>query len=113
MLYLFDFVVIACIGTRPVVGECLRSGELVVAGGCDDDVAVARDLPRESGDGPCDLIYLGEDNDTGEASLRVIGYCGMVKEDTWRFLALWFKKHDTRAYACCQSRWTHHYATRL
>lgn len=88
LMYLLDFVVIACIGTRSIVCEWFRSGELVVAGGSGDDVAVAGDLPCESSDWACDLIDLGEDNDGGEASLRVIGYCGMVKEDTWRdFLA--------------------------
>ena len=82
--YLLDLVVVACIGTRSIVCEWFRSGEFVVAGGSGDDVPVAGDLPCESGDGARDLIDLGEDDDSGEASLRVIGYGGMVKEDTWR-----------------------------
>ena len=87
--HFFDLVVVTCIGAWSIVCECFRSGEFVVAGGGGDYVPVAGDLPCESGDGARDLIDLGEDDDSGEASLRVIGYGGMVKEDTWRrrFLA--------------------------
>lgn len=89
--HLFYFVVVACIGTGSIVCECFRSGEFVVAGGSGDDVAVAGDLPCESGDWPRYLVYLGEDDDGGKAGLRIVGDCGMVKEDTWRFLTVSMK----------------------
>ena len=59
----------------------------MVRGGSGDDVPVAGDLPCESGDWACYLVDLGEDDDGGETSLRVIGDCGMVQEDTCRLLA--------------------------
>ena len=86
--YLLDFVVVACVGSGPVVGEGFRAGEFVVAGGGGDDVAVAGDLAGESGDGAGYLVDFGEEDDGGEAGVRVIGDCGVEEEDTWRFLTV-------------------------
>ena len=80
--YLLDFVVIASIGARPIIRERFRSCEFVVAGGSGYDVAMAGDLPCESGDWACYLVDFGEDGDAGEAGLRVVWDCGVVEEDT-------------------------------
>lgn len=84
--YLFDLVVIACIGAWSIVCERFRSCEFVVAGGSGHDVAMAGDLPCESGDWACYLVDFREDDDAGEAGLRVVWDCGVVEEDTWRYL---------------------------
>jgi hypothetical protein len=52
---LFDLPGVACIGARAIVGECLGPGELVVAAGCCDDVAVRCDLAGEALDWSGDL----------------------------------------------------------
>jgi hypothetical protein len=52
---LLDFPRVAGVGARAVVGECLRTGELVVAAGCCDDVAVRCDLAGEALDWAGDL----------------------------------------------------------
>ena len=62
----------------------------MVAGGRGYDVAMAGDLPCESGDGACDLVDFGEEDDAWEAGLGVVRDRGVVEEDTWRegFLVL-------------------------
>jgi hypothetical protein len=52
---LLDLPCVACVGAGAIVGECFRAGELVVAAGCGDDVAVGGDLAGETLDGAGDL----------------------------------------------------------
>lgn len=48
--FLLDFPFVAVVRTGSVVGERLRASELVVAGWCSDDVAVACYLAGKAGD---------------------------------------------------------------
>lgn len=52
---LFDFPCVSGVSARAIVGECLWAGELVVAAGSCDDVAVRCDLAGEALDWAGDL----------------------------------------------------------
>jgi hypothetical protein len=52
---LLDFPCVSGVSARAVVGECLWAGELVVAAGCCDDVAVGCNLAGEALDWAGDL----------------------------------------------------------
>ena len=52
--HFFDFILVALVGTRPVVGEGFWACEFVVGGGGGDDVAVAGYLAGKAGDGAGD-----------------------------------------------------------
>lgn len=45
---LLNFPSVACIGSRTIIGESLRTSELVVRAGSCDDVAVGGDLAGET-----------------------------------------------------------------
>ena len=72
LTYLFDLIIVPIICARTVIREWLRARELMVAGGSRDYVAMACNLPRESLDGACDLIYFAENDNAREARLWII-----------------------------------------
>lgn len=71
--HLLHFPLIALVGSGHIVRQRLRAGEVMVAAGGGDNVALACDLAGESGHGAGDLVNLAEKEDAGEAAGREKG----------------------------------------
>lgn len=62
----------------------------MVGGGSGNDVALACDLASEAGDGACDLVDLGEQDDAGKTAVtRRIAQC-------WSFVLFCSEKANIR-----------------
>lgn len=65
---LSNLPLVPLIGTRDIVGQRLRTSEVVVAAGRGNDVALAGDLPGESGyrTGDCETMLVCKNSISGE-----------------------------------------------
>lgn len=66
--HLLHLPLISLVGAGHIVGEGVWAGEVVVAAGSGDDVALAGDLASKAGDGAGDLVDLAEKEDGREAA---------------------------------------------
>ena len=71
--YLLHLPLIPLVGAGYIVGQSFWAGEVVVAAGRGDDVALAGDLAGEAGDGAGDLVDLAEEENTWETAMMVLG----------------------------------------
>lgn len=66
--HLLHLPLVTLVRSGHIICQGLRAGEVVVAAGRRDDVALAGDLAGEAGDGAGDLVNLAEEQDAGEAA---------------------------------------------